>query len=946
MLKYLSTVAFITILALSGQLAQALPGDVVKFSGTGVLSFKNNTADIRAVVIQPDGKIILGGNFLVKIPVTTTINGFNGTVGLVLKNIVRINPDGTVDPTFIAPSATINIENNGGWSQFGQEIIWGFSAPVRALSWNTAADAVDVGGEFINYGQVGTSNVTIRPRLLQLDSGGGLSSTFAPVTSGHNGTIRGLFPVDSDTVISYGEFTDVDGTAVGFGLNGSSGGSTSDWAAQANAPINVAFQTTDGLYLAGEFTQYIGLPFNRIIRVNATSGGVGEDVDGDGVLDVDEDTITVNGTLDPGEDVDGDGKLDADEDTFIVNGTLDFAIFSPEGTGPDGHIRALAAGDNGTDIILVGAFSNFNGNARGRIARIDNTGLLDVAFPAANGGNSSGANGEILSIVELTDGRYLIAGTFTTYNGITVHGLARLEADGSLDQTFTSLSAPLASGQIRGALEDTDGSYLVYGSFADFKTSSLEGIARVQGERLPIITTQPLSTGVQIGDPLVFNVVASDNLLGLPTVATLSFQWQKNGKNINGATTDTLTIDPVTANDGGAYRVLVSTPSYTVASNTVYAILSNPFLGVIPSTGFRAEGIIEGDTVINNDLGGRISLLVDRFGSASGTVTLPAGSKAVSYGFTGQFTSTGSLTANVVRKGLPLLTLTLNVNTAGAPADFDLSNGTSILTDGVNTATVLAWNSRWSKTVPANSYAGNYNVALVTDGADLANEVLNVPEVSQGFGYFSMSIPAATGSARIAGVLSDGTPFSTTGIVWGDAAGTIPVWIPLYSGGGSVLGTVLVDDGVAGKPVTAALVWKKPAGQSKSPDRFGFSDVDLSAVVGSGLYNPAAAPAGALTLNFADGNWDLAEGGLSANFSQGFNVVGGKATVVLPNPNLVKLSLNAKSGLATGQFTNLGRNVRFQSMILTVGGVAIRGNFIMLNSAATKDYLVGGSVSN
>ena len=59
-------------------------------------------------------------------------------------------------------------------------------------------------------------------------------------------------------------------------------------------------------------------------------------------------------------------------------------------------------------------------------------GTLDQTFNSADNGNnySVGANGDVKVIKPQTDGKILIGGTFTTYNGESVNYITRLNADG------------------------------------------------------------------------------------------------------------------------------------------------------------------------------------------------------------------------------------------------------------------------------------------------------------------------------------------------------------------------------------------------------------------------------------------------------------------------------------------------------------------------------------
>ncbi|RFM33960.1 PQQ-dependent sugar dehydrogenase [Chitinophaga silvisoli] len=69
--------------------------------------------------------------------------------------------------------------------------------------------------------------------------------------------------------------------------------------------------------------------------------------------------------------------------------------------------------------------------------------------------------------------------------------------------------------------------------------------------QLPVIVNQPQSQSIVSGDPVAFSVTSSGAL-------PLTYQWQKNGVNIAGATADTFLIAAVAAADAANYRCIVS----------------------------------------------------------------------------------------------------------------------------------------------------------------------------------------------------------------------------------------------------------------------------------------------------------------------------------------------------------------------------------------------------
>ncbi|HLP24096.1 MAG TPA: hypothetical protein VK477_00360, partial [Acidobacteriota bacterium] len=122
-------------------------------------TFDNGTGAVNAVALQPDGKIIAGGN----------VSRFNHTGALT--SLKRLNADGTLDTTFNAP---------GGVAGAGLAVPTG-QTEVNALLVE-ADGSVFVGGTFASY------NGVARSGILKLRADGTLDTVFN--TSGVSGTTR------------------------------------------------------------------------------------------------------------------------------------------------------------------------------------------------------------------------------------------------------------------------------------------------------------------------------------------------------------------------------------------------------------------------------------------------------------------------------------------------------------------------------------------------------------------------------------------------------------------------------------------------------------------------------------------------------------------------------------------------------------------------------------
>jgi len=84
----------------------------------------------------------------------------------------------------------------------------------------------------------------------------------------------------------------------------------------------------------------------------------------------------------------------------------------------------------------------------------------------------------------------------------------------------------------------------------------------VPAQSPPVITTQPQGIVVNVGSSAAFAVDAKGS-------APLTYQWQRNGTDVAGATGPLLTLDAVTAADSGAqFRVVVKNAKGSVTSDT------------------------------------------------------------------------------------------------------------------------------------------------------------------------------------------------------------------------------------------------------------------------------------------------------------------------------------------------------------------------------------------
>jgi uncharacterized delta-60 repeat protein len=161
--------------------------------------------------------------------------------------------------------------------------------------------------------------------------------------------------------------------------------------------------------------------------------------------------------------------------------------FNPNVTGT---VNVVALQPDGK-ILVGGTFTAFQPNGAGQptpncnnLARLNADGTVDNYFKPE-------PNGQVLAICLQPDGKILVGGYFTSFttsvnsNGPVVetrNGLARLNADGTLDETFDPNPTGTYSSQVDAITLQPDGKILVGGAFTTLqpmKTGTVYSIPRL-----------------------------------------------------------------------------------------------------------------------------------------------------------------------------------------------------------------------------------------------------------------------------------------------------------------------------------------------------------------------------------------------------------------------------------------------------------------------------------
>ena len=293
----------------------------------------------------------------------------------------------------------------------------------------TVSSKIIIGGVFSDY------NFVNRQKIARLNSDGTLDTSLDPVL-GPNNMIKSVAIQSNGKILIGGMFQDYNGTLREriARINSDGALDTSfDPSAGANNTINsIAIQSDGKILIGGAFSNYNDIARNRIARIN-TDGSLDTSFDpGAGASD------TVNSIA-----IQSDGKILIGGDFTTYNGedrgkiarlnsdgSID-ASFVPAGPGLNGTVYSIAVQSNGK-VLVGGAFSDYNFTTRGKIARLNSDGSLDASFAPAG----PGLNGTVYSVAIQSNGKILTGGAFTDYNFTTQGRIARLASDGSLDTSF------------------------------------------------------------------------------------------------------------------------------------------------------------------------------------------------------------------------------------------------------------------------------------------------------------------------------------------------------------------------------------------------------------------------------------------------------------------------------------------------------------------------------
>jgi uncharacterized delta-60 repeat protein len=244
-------------------------------------------------------------------------------------------------------------------------------------------------------------------------------------------------------------------------------------AALASADVRyIEIDTSANLYIGGMFQMFNGVVSESLVKFNSS-----EQFDNSFSINFNNynNSTTINSIAleGSGDIIIGRGVASGAVDRIFPDGTGDFSFAANIGSGFNaGVLKVLIQSDG--KIIAAGGFSTFKGLNRRRIVRLNPNGTEDTSFYSSLG---TGFNNTIRDLFIQSDGKILVAGDFTSVSGQPYYGLARLNDDGSLDNSF-NIGGSILTGSVYTVLQQSDNSIVIGGSFSYSAPSSISNIAR------------------------------------------------------------------------------------------------------------------------------------------------------------------------------------------------------------------------------------------------------------------------------------------------------------------------------------------------------------------------------------------------------------------------------------------------------------------------------------
>ena len=438
---------------------------------------------VRAIVRQPDGGVIVGGEF-----------GFIN--GVPRRNLARLHPDGSLDMDW-NPAITAHQVRALAVDAEGSVYVGGYfsviagqprrylvkvsgsgtgsvdpdwnPAPnndVNALAWGSGGN-LHVGGAFTQMGGLS------RNRIARV-SGSGTGAVDANWNPSASGNVLALAMAADGSLYAGGVFTQIGGQGRNriAKLSGvGAGNADPNWNPSASGIVEALAVGTDGaVYAAGRFIEIGGQARNYIAKLTGNGTGMA-DAQWNPSASWYVDALAL----------DGEGAVYAGGWFSTIGGQPRNRIAKLSGTGAgnadpgwnpsaNNNVNALAVAADGM-VHAGGFFSQIGGQARIGLSLLSADGSAAAAI--ADTERTGWAN----ALAHQPDGGIIVGGAFHRANGAARNSLLRLFPDGGLVPDW----APSVSGEVYALATDSSGAVFVGGDFSTVNGQGRSDLAKLSG---------------------------------------------------------------------------------------------------------------------------------------------------------------------------------------------------------------------------------------------------------------------------------------------------------------------------------------------------------------------------------------------------------------------------------------------------------------------------------
>lgn len=529
--------------------------------GTKDTSFDNatgfNSGSVNDIRLDSAGKLYVGGAF-------TTYKS------VAANRIIKLNTDGSKDTSF---------DNSTG-----------FNNPVFTIALDSAGKLY-VGGSFTGYKSASLN------RIIKLNTDGTVDASFDSVQGFDSGQVNKILINSAGKIYAAGSFNlyrnQFNKSIIRLNPNGTKDSGFTNNPGFTRGSLNgIEFNSAENILALGASmpgyatsdTSIVSLLEDGIKNNDFSSLGGCFFPGGGGITDAvktsDNKYYVVGGfTYYQGVAASGILKLNSD-------GSIDSGFDSGTGFTSGASSMKLALDSSGK-LYVSGTFTTYKGETNNRIIRLNPDGTKDTGFD-----NTTGFGGAVNGIKLDSAGKIYAAGQFTTYKGVTIGKIIKLNTDGSIDTSFSPGAAGF-NNNINDLTLGPDNKIYVVGSFTSYQGTTANRTIKLNTDGT-IDTSFNAGTGFNIapftitldsvGNIYVGGNISSYGLTTISGIAKLNSDGSINTEfNTNAGTgftnivagTRTVNTIYIDANDKVYVGGQFTTYNTTTSANCIIRLLSN-----------------------------------------------------------------------------------------------------------------------------------------------------------------------------------------------------------------------------------------------------------------------------------------------------------------------------------------------------------------------------------